>query len=89
MLILHDSNFIRQFSSGAVILNFILSAKFKDAIRLHTVGDTKQHKMDGIDTIQIHLEQVKSFTYLGSIVNGNNSIEEEIKERISLGNEAF
>jgi len=32
---------------------------------------------------------VKSFKYLGSIVNGNNSIEEEIKGRISIGNEAF
>ena len=27
--------------------------------------------------------------YLGSTVNGNNSIEEEIKGRISLGNRAF
>ena len=40
----------------------------------------KQHKMEGIDITQSHLEQVKSFKYLGSIVNGNNSIEEEIKE---------
>ena len=38
-----------------------------------------QHKMDGIDSTQTQLEQVKSFIYLGSIVNGNNSIEEEIK----------
>jgi hypothetical protein len=46
--------------------------------------------MDGIDITQTHLEQVKSFKYLGSIVNGNNSTEEEIKERISLlGNKAF
>jgi hypothetical protein len=49
----------------------------------------KQHKMDGIDITQTHLEQVKSFKYLGLFVNGNNSIEEEIKERISLGNKAF
>ena len=49
----------------------------------------KQHKMDGIDITQIHLEQVKSFKYLGSIVNGNNLTEEEIKERISLGNRAY
>jgi len=48
-----------------------------------------QHKTDGIDIIQTHLEQVKSFKYLGSIVNGNNSVEEEIKGRISLGNRAF
>ena len=45
--------------------------------------------MDGIDITQIHLEQVKSFKYLGSFVNGNNLIEEEIKERISLGNRAY
>jgi hypothetical protein len=32
---------------------------------------------------------VKSFKYLGSIVNGNNSFEEEINGRISLGNKAF
>jgi len=46
-------------------------------------------KMDGIDITQTHLEQVKSFKYLGLIVNGNNSLEEEIKGRISLGNKAF
>ena len=45
--------------------------------------------MDGIDLTQTHLEQVKSFKYLRSIVNGNNSTEEEIKGRISLGNKAF
>jgi len=49
----------------------------------------KLHKMDGIDITQTHLEQVKSFKYLGSAVNGNNSIEEEIKGRISPGNKAF
>jgi hypothetical protein len=45
--------------------------------------------MDGIDISQSHLEQVKSFRYLGSVVNGRNSIEEEIKERISSGNKPF
>jgi len=40
----------------------------------------KQHKIKGIDITQTHLEQVKSFKYLGLTVNGNNSIEEEIKE---------
>jgi hypothetical protein len=37
----------------------------------------------------MHLKQVESFKYLGSIVNGNNSIEEKIKERIILGNKAY
>jgi hypothetical protein len=37
----------------------------------------------------MHLEQVKSFKYLGSIVNANNSIEEEIEERTVLGNKVY
>ena len=45
--------------------------------------------MDGINITQTHVEQVKSFKYLGSIVNRNNSTEEEIKGRISLGNKSF
>jgi hypothetical protein len=45
--------------------------------------------MDGIDINHTHLEHVKSLKYLGSIVNGNNSIEEEIKERIFLRNKAY
>ena len=49
----------------------------------------KQCRMDGIDITNSHFEQVKSFKYLGSNVNGNNSIEEEIKERISMGNKAY
>ena len=34
-------------------------------------------------------EQVKSFRYLGSIVNTDNTMEEGIKERIALGNRAY
>jgi hypothetical protein len=35
------------------------------------------------------LEQVKSFKYLGSIVNTDSTMEEEIKERKALGNNAY
>ena len=35
------------------------------------------------------IEQVTSFKYLGPTVNTDNKIEEEIKERIFLGNKAF
>jgi hypothetical protein len=35
------------------------------------------------------LEQVKSFKYLGTMVNTDSSIEEEIKERITAGNRAY
>ena len=46
--------------------------------------------MNGIYISQTQLEQVKSFKYLGTIVNGNNSVEEEIKKkRISIGNKAY
>jgi hypothetical protein len=35
------------------------------------------------------LEQVKPYKYLGSIANGDNSTEEEIKESIALGSKAY
>ena len=35
------------------------------------------------------IDQVRSFSYLGTIVNGCNSLEEEIRERIFKGNKAF
>ena len=37
----------------------------------------------------IQIDQVKSFSYLSSTVNGNNTLEEEIRERIAKGNSAF
>ena len=37
----------------------------------------------------IQIDQVRSFSYLGTIVNGNNTLEEEIRERIVKGNKAF
>jgi hypothetical protein len=46
------------------------------------------HRVD-ININSMHLEEDKSFKYLGSIINGNNSIEEEIKEKIILGNKAY
>jgi hypothetical protein len=40
-----------------------------------------------IDTTSF--ESVRSFKYLESVVNQNNTIEEEIKERITAGNKTF
>ena len=37
----------------------------------------------------MQFEQVNSFKYLGAMVNTDNSIEEEIKERIAAGNQAY
>jgi hypothetical protein len=42
-----------------------------------------------IDTGEELLEQVNSFKYLGTMVNTDSSIEEEIKERIAGGNRSF
>ena len=37
----------------------------------------------------MYLEQVQSYRYLGSTVNSDNSIEEEIQCRITLGNRVY
>jgi len=42
-----------------------------------------------LNTGEEQFEQVNSFKYLGSMVNTDNSIEEEIKERIAAGNRAY
>ena len=42
-----------------------------------------------IDTGEEKCEQVNSFKYLGTMVNIDNSIEEEMKQRIAAGNRAF
>jgi hypothetical protein len=40
-------------------------------------------------SVHNQLEQVKSFKYLGSIVNTDSKMEEKIKERIALGNKVY
>jgi len=49
----------------------------------------RQYQLKAIDTENKEIEQVRSFKYLVSTVNRDNKIEEEIKERIALGNKAF
>jgi hypothetical protein len=49
----------------------------------------RQDQLTPINIENKKLEQVKSFKYLGFIVNTDNTIEEEIKERIALGNEVY
>ena len=44
--------------------------------------------MNNIYIVSKYLEQVKYYIYFGSIVNGDNSIEEEINEIIALDNKA-
>ena len=49
----------------------------------------KERNSDRITVGNIQIDQVRSFSYLGTIVNGNNTLEEEIRERIVKGNKAF
>jgi len=42
-----------------------------------------------INTGEEQFEKVNSFKYLGTMVNTDNSIEEEIQERIAAGNRAY
>ena len=49
----------------------------------------RQDQLKAIDIENKEIEQVRSFKYLGSTVNTDNTIEEEIKERTALGNKAF
>ena len=46
----------------------------------------RQDQLTPINIENKEPEQVKSFKYLGSIVNTDNTMEEDIKERITLGN---
>ena len=49
----------------------------------------RQNQLTPISIEYKEYEQVKSFIYLGAIVNKDNTIEEEIKERKALGNKAY
>jgi hypothetical protein len=49
----------------------------------------KENTLDKLQAGEARIDQVKSFSYLGSTVNGNNALEEEIRERIAKGNKAF
>jgi hypothetical protein len=37
----------------------------------------------------MQIDGVRSFSYPGTIVNGNSTLEEETRERITEGNKAF
>ena len=46
----------------------------------------ERHSFRLITDGAIQIDQVRSFRYLGTIVNGNNTLEEEIREGIVKGN---
>jgi hypothetical protein len=49
----------------------------------------KDTNNEGLNWRNLSIEQVDQCKYLGSIINDNNSIEEEIKERIVLGTKVY
>jgi hypothetical protein len=49
----------------------------------------KNYKLEELQVDSMYLEQVQSYKYLGSTVNSDNSIEEEIQYRITLGSKAY
>jgi hypothetical protein len=48
-----------------------------------------QVKEQIVDLGGIEIGNVQSFKFLGSMINTNNTIKEDIKERISAGNKAY
>jgi hypothetical protein len=49
----------------------------------------KNYDLEELRINSMYLEVVQSYKYLGSTVNSDNSIEEEIQYRITLGNKAY
>ena len=72
----------------AIDLN--LAVKYGLTVNVHKTKYLKcSRRQDQLKAINIEnkeIEQVRSFKYLGSTVNTDSTIEEEIKERIGLGN---
>jgi len=68
-------------SQYGLIVNESKTKYMKCTRRENTVGKLRAG--------DIQIDQVKSFNYLGSTMNGNSTLEEEIRERIAKGNRAF
>jgi hypothetical protein len=49
----------------------------------------KETQLDKLTVDNMHIDQVRSFIFLVTVVSGNNTLEEEIRERIAKGNKAF
>ena len=49
----------------------------------------KNYNIEELHINSMYLEQVQSYKYLGSTANSDNSIEEEIRNRVTLGNKTY
>jgi hypothetical protein len=59
-----------------------------------TKGKKKKHThththIEGLTVDSMHINKVRSFSYLGNIVNGNNTLEKEIRGKIYKWNTAI
>jgi hypothetical protein len=50
---------------------------------------TRSFRQEDLNCPNLSIEQVHDYKYLRSIINDNNSTEEEIKEKIVLGKKAY
>jgi len=49
----------------------------------------KNYRPEKLQIYSMYLEQIQSYKCLRSTINSENSIEEEIQYRITLGNKAY
>jgi hypothetical protein len=49
----------------------------------------KETQLDRLKFENMRVDHIRSFSYLGTIVNGNDTLEEEIRGRTAEGNKAF
>ena len=77
----------------SICLNFKKGMYLLHRVNVHKTKYLKcSRRQDELKPINIEnkeIEQVRSFKYLGSTVHTDDTIEEEIKERIALGNKVF
>jgi hypothetical protein len=92
-----DDILITTRTAQAMINTFVKlkneSLKYGLTVNVHKTKYMKctgrQDQLTPINIDNKEFEQVKPFKYLGSIVNTDSTMEEEIKERIALGNKVY
>jgi hypothetical protein len=52
-------------------------------------GTRRESQLEALQAGNMQINNVRLYCYLGSIVNGNNTLEEEIRERIAKGTGAY
>ena len=49
----------------------------------------KENHLEGLTVDNMHINKVRSFSYLCTIINGNGTLKEEIRERNAKENKIF